>query len=273
MSKHLRPHRFPPLSQFSHTNALVAVGGAHAHGDPAQLQSTMAEGFQQGLDKGYEEGFESGRERGHRDGLSSGYQEGHQKGLGEGRQEALSQFDGLARPLEAALADLHKLQADYQSALRKEVVDLVAKVARQVVRCELTLQPTQLLALVDEALSVMPPSPDGIEIFLHPEERQRIMELAPERTAGWTLMADPRLELGECRVKVGDREADAGCRQRLGAVMDQVRAQLLEHAEPNGPTPATPQASPATIAPAAQAPDEATAPSLPTPALAEADAS
>lgn len=231
MSKPLRPHRFPPLSQLTHAHALVPVGG-RVPSEHAQLQSSMAEGFQQGLDKGYEEGYDAGRERGHRDGLSAGYQEGQQQGQTAGRQEALTKFDGLARPLEAALADLRRLQADYQSALRKEVVDLVAKVARQVVRCELTLQPAQLLALVDEALSVMPPAADGIEIFMHPEERQRILELAPERTVGWTLLADPSLALGECRVKVGDREADAGCQQRLSAVMDQVRHQLLEQPEP-----------------------------------------
>ncbi|MCH8179150.1 MAG: flagellar assembly protein H [Proteobacteria bacterium] len=231
MSKPLRPHRFPPLSQFTqlsgHGQALVPAGG-RMPSEHAQLQSSMAEGFQQGLDKGYEEGWDAGRERGHRDGLSAGYQEGQQQGRSAGHQEALAKFEGLARPLEAALADLQRLQADYQAALRKEVVDLVAKVARQVVRCELTLQPTQLLALVDEALSVMPPSADGIEIFMHPEERQRILELAPERTAGWTLLADPGLQLGECRVKVGDREADAGCQQRLHAVMEQVHHQLLE---------------------------------------------
>ncbi|MGC4075952.1 MAG: hypothetical protein QM702_02735 [Rubrivivax sp.] len=33
---------------------------------------------------------------------------------------------------------------------------------------------------------------------------------------------------GECRVRSGRREADAGCRQRLDAVMEQVGAQLIE---------------------------------------------
>lgn len=222
----MRPHRFPPLSQFTQAGARAATG-ARVPGDQAQLQAAMAEGFQQGLNNGYEEGHAAGHERGQREGLSAGYQEGLQQGLAAGRQEALTRFEGLARPLEAATAALQRMRSEDQAALRKEVVELVAKVARQVVRCELALHPTQLLALVDEALAALPPAPGHIEVFMHPEERQRILELAPERAASWTLLPDPDLALGECRVKVGDREVDAGCQQRLHAVMDQVRDQLL----------------------------------------------
>lgn len=221
--KLFRPHRFPTLTQLA---AKTAAGGEGADG--AAMHASSAEGFQQGLDKGYQEGYDAGQERGHQAGVTAGYEEGRQRGWQEARQEALAHFEGLAQPLDKALAELTRLQADYQSVLRKEVVDIVAKVARQVIRCELTLQPTQLLALIDETLAAMPPAPDGIEIYLNPEECQRIRELAPVRTQSWTLIPDARLALGECRVKVGEREADAGCNQRLNACMEQVRSQLLD---------------------------------------------
>jgi flagellar assembly protein FliH len=146
----------------------------------------------------------------------------------------LERFDALAAPVDAALMALRQLQTDYQSALRKEVVELVAKVARQVIRSELALQPVQLLSLVDETLATMPPAREGVEVYLNPEECERIRELAPERAARWTLIADPRLEPGECRVKADGREADAGCRQRLAACMEQVAAQLLPLGEEGG---------------------------------------
>lgn len=229
--KALRPHRFPQLSQLAGSTHLGEAGALHS--------PSAAEGYQQGLDKGYQEGFESGQERGLQAGLSEGHTEGRQRGLEEGRLAARAQFEGLAQPLDQALAELRRLQSDYQSALRKEVVDLVAKVARQVIRCELTLQPTQLLALIDETLAAMPPAPDDIEIYLNPEECQRIRELAPERTKTWSLIPDARLTLGECRVKVGEREADAGCNQRLNACIDQVRSQLTE--EDASPSEASPE--------------------------------
>lgn len=225
-TKALRPHRFPSLTllrQGPGADASGAIGTEQAQGN-----NVAADGYQHGLDKGYREGWETGEERGRQEGLAAGLQDGRRQGLQEGRQEALAAFEGLTRPLDAALAELARLRADYQAALRKEVVDLVGKVARQVIRCELALQPMQLLALVDETLAVMPPVPDGVTIYLNPEDCQRIRELAPERSAQWTLVPDARLEPGECRVKVGDREADAGCRQRLSACMDQVRTQLLD---------------------------------------------
>jgi flagellar assembly protein FliH len=95
-----------------------------------------------------------------------------------------------------------------------------------VIRAELALQPVQMLALVDEALSAMPPTRDEVEVLLNPEELKRIQELDPKRARKWNLLADPRLEPGECRVKAGDHEVDAGCQGRLAACMEQVREGL-----------------------------------------------
>lgn len=222
----VRPHRFPPLSQ---------LAAALPHGASAQLQSSHAEGFKEGMDRGYAEGYAIGLDAGRSDGREQGRDDGFRAGADEARRDILACFDTLAVPLDAMFAALKNLQADYQAALRKEVVELVAKVARQVIRSELALQPVQLLALVDETLATMPPAREGVEVFLNPEEMARIAELAPERAARWTLIADARLEPGECRVKAGGREADAGCRQRLAACIEQVSHQLLPAAEAGQP--------------------------------------
>jgi flagellar assembly protein FliH len=218
--KLFRPHRFPPLGQFS------AVGRPEGS-SASEWQASLSAGFEQGRNEGYETGLESGR----RDGYDAGLNEGLQQGRAEGRRETLVSFESLASPLEAMLKELKSVQEDYQSVLRKEVVDLVAKVARQVIRCELALQPTQLLALVDETLAAMPPVREGVDVYLNPGELQRILEVDPERAEHWALIPDPRLEPGECRVNAGDHEADAGCRQRLAACIEQVSAQLLDEAD------------------------------------------
>lgn len=228
----VRPHRFPPLAQIA--------AGQHAGQSAAQYQQSLADGFRQGMDEGYRAGHESG----HADGLAEGREAGRREGLRSGRDEAMQQtkasFEQLARPLDAMLERLETLQADYQSALRKEVVDLVARVARQVIRCELVLQPAQLMALVDETLAAMPPTRKGIEVHLNPEDLQRISDIDAPRAQRWKLVPDPRLESGECLVKAGDHEADAGCAQRLAACVEQVRAQLLDGAEALAPAAAAP---------------------------------
>ncbi|KFI07052.1 flagellar assembly protein FliH [Massilia sp. BSC265] len=224
--KQFRPYHFPPLYQL--TSALpkgsAAAGSGAGIGSAEEWQAALSDGYRQGQREGYEAGLDQGRA----DGFPVGQSEGLQRGIEEGRAMALAQFEELSKPIDAMLKGLKKLKTDMRAAQRKEVVDLVGKIARQVIRAELALQPVQLLALVEEALSVMPPSRDAVEVFLNPEELRRVLELDPKRAKKWTLLPDPALEPGECRVRSGDNEVDAGCQGRLNAVMDQVREQLLE---------------------------------------------
>jgi flagellar assembly protein FliH len=82
------------------------------------------------------------------------------------------------------------------------------------------------MALVDETLASMPPTREDIDVYLNPEELKRVSELDPKRAKKWNLIADASLDPGECRIRAGDNEVDAGCTQRLAAVMDQVDKQL-----------------------------------------------
>jgi len=224
--KQFRPYHFPPLAQF-----LAASGSA----SPASISTTaeqdwqgaMADGFRQGQQDGYDVGVEQGRS----DGFDAGHAEGLARGIEEGRQQALAELEAMSRPVDAMLRALTKLKSEFKNAQRKEVVDLVGKIARQVIRAELALQPVQMLALVDEALAAMPPTRDEVEVLLNPEELKRIQELDPKRARKWNLLADPSLEPGECRVKAGDHEVDAGCQGRLAACMEQVREGLAAEEE------------------------------------------
>jgi flagellar assembly protein FliH len=229
--KQFRPYHFPPLGQ------VKAAGGSSAPSPTpeADWQGAMADGFRQGQQDGYDVGVEQGRGEGY----DAGHAEGSARGYEEGRRLALAELEAMSRPVDAMLRGLKKLKAEYRNAQRKEVVDLVGKIARQVIRAELALQPVQMLALVDEALSAMPPTRDEVEVLLNPEELRRIQELDPKRARKWNLLADPGLEPGECRVKAGDHEVDAGCLGRLAACMEQVNEGMAAaDAEANDKEPA-----------------------------------
>lgn len=215
--KSWRPFRFPPLVQGAHVSALEPM-------DAAQLQASVADGFRQGMDAGYHQGLATGEAAGQ----EQGHQAGYQDGLALGREQALEHLQNLAAPLDAAASALRHTCDDYQSFLREAVVDLVDRVARQVIRCELTLRPAQILALVEETLAALPPVKGEVEVVLNNEEYERIRALMPERASRWRLMADARLPPGECRIRTPEIEADAGCRQRLDACLDKVREQLAE---------------------------------------------
>lgn len=216
--KQFRPYHFPPLAH------VIATSGANAPscGSAEDWQGAVADGFRQGQRDGYDVGLEQGRG----EGIEAGHAEGLARGYEEGRQQALAEIEAALKPVDAMMRALKKLKTEYKNAQRNEVVDLVGKIARQVIRAELALQPVQMLALVDEALAGMPPTRDDVEVMLNPEEMKRIQELDPKRAKKWNLMADPSLVPGECRVRAGDHEVDAGCQGRLAACMEQVREGL-----------------------------------------------
>ena len=214
-----RPFRFPPRVR---TAAELADSMS---GDPAALQRAVADGFQEGIDKGYEQGLEQGREAGHREGFERGVEDGKAIGREEGRVMGRRAFDEAARPLDELVERFERFRQEFEQARRDQLLELVQKVSKQVIRCELTLHPTQLLTLAEEALAAMPGDQEDVRILLNPEECTRIKELAPERATAWRLVPDEKLALGECRVVTAQAEADIGCQQRLDSCMDT----LAEH--------------------------------------------
>ncbi|MFI8740897.1 flagellar assembly protein FliH [Stutzerimonas zhaodongensis] len=209
-----RPFRFPPRVR---TAAELADSMA---GDPAALQRAVADGFQEGIDKGYEQGLEQGREAGHREGFERGVEDGKAIGREEGRAQGRRAFDEAARPMDELVERFERFRQEFEQARREQLLELVQKVSKQVIRCELTLHPTQLLTLAEEALAAMPGDQEDVRILLNPEECTRIKELAPERATAWRLVPDEKLALGECRVITAQAEADIGCQQRLDSCMD-----------------------------------------------------
>ena len=221
-SRAWRPYRFPPR---------CATASADNHGwdsDPAARQRAISEGFQEGLEKGYQDGVAEGREAGLREGFEAGRQDGLRKGREEGRATGRQAFDEASAPLSAAVEAFGEYRQAFQRSRQKELLELVQKVARQVIRVELTLNPTQLLTLAEEALAAMPGEQGDVQILLNPEECARIRELNPERAAKWRLVPDERLVLGECRVVTAQAEADIGCQQRLDSCMETLSAHLQD---------------------------------------------
>lgn len=223
----LRPHRFPPLLQVRQGMAAPTAGM-----NGAQLQAALADGFQEGMEKGYAEGHSQGLATGQEEARRKAESEGRQEGLRLARQEALAAMQPSLAALERLAAQWEQLQSEFHAAMRGEVVDLVERVARQVIRAELTLRPAQLLGLVEETLAGMPGvERGGVTAFLNPDDLKRLKDLAPDRLKQWVLHPDVQLAAGECRVIAGGQEADAGCTQRLEACMEQVRAQVFEESE------------------------------------------
>lgn len=222
-----RLHKFPPLRKRWQSGSLEPLDNAAGGQEPALQQQQIKEGFQEGLNRGFAQGMEEGKEEGYQEGARLGFDEGMRKGLSEGKQQARQQFLQAAEPFDRITHELQQFLDEYQQRRREELLQLVEKVTRQVIRCELALQPTQLLALVEEALVSLPQPPEQVRVQLNPEECRRISEAEPEKAREWGLSADPALEPGECRVITDTTEMDLGCQHRLDQCVSVLKENLL----------------------------------------------
>lgn len=225
-----RLHKFPPLRKRWATPHATDENDAVAAPDPAEYQHQLEKGFREGVNQGFAQGMEEGKEEGYQEGARLGFEEGMRKGLAEGKQQARQQFLEAALPFEHVTADVQRFLDSYEQRRREELMQLVEKVTRQVIRCELALHPTQLLALVEEALTSLPQPPEQIRVLLNPEEFRRISEAEPEKAREWGLSADAALEPGECRVITDTTEMDVGCQHRLDQCVSVLKDNLLPEA-------------------------------------------
>lgn len=223
-----RQHRFPPR----HTSgpAEVQISGVSA----ADFQRQLMDGFQEGLQKGFEQGLREGHNEGHQEGHQKGQDEGYRHGYAEGslagQREGLNQFTLAAQPLEAVSVMLNDYLAQNQRKQREDLLQLVEKVTRQVIRCELALQPTQLLALVEEAIAALPSTPETLHVYLNTDEFNRIQSVAPAKVKEWCLAPSAELPAGECRIVTDSSELDVGCEHRLEQCMDVLKETLSPEA-------------------------------------------
>lgn len=220
-SQQMRLHQFPPLRK-----AWQRVDESSVAGDAATLQQQMMDGFQQGVSDGFAQGLEQGNNQGFQEGLQRGTSAGQQQGFDAGKQQALAHFLSAAEPVNALSQQLQQQLDDHEQRRKSELLALVEKVTRQVIRVELALQPSQLLALVDEALSSLPELPKQLRVLMNAEEFSRIKELEPEKVKSWGLMADSDMEPGECRIVTEASEMDIGCNQRLSQCMSVLQENL-----------------------------------------------
>ncbi|RLA18619.1 MAG: flagellar assembly protein FliH [Gammaproteobacteria bacterium] len=153
----------------------------------------------------YEEAFQQGRE------------EGLKTGLQEGQAEIalhLAQFRGLVDSFDDPLSQL-------DSKVEEELVSLAMLVARQLVRRELKIDPGQVIAVVRDAMSILPVSSQKVSLRLHPEDAELVRSaFALEDTdLAWKISEDPLLTRGGCEVVTETSRIDATIEKRLAAVI------------------------------------------------------
>lgn len=121
-----------------------------------------------------------------------------------------SVLDLLAQPLKQVDAEMER-----------QLVTLAFTVARQLVRRELKIDPTQVIAVVRDTVALLPIGARDVRVHLHPEDAVLLRErlATPTSDRAWTLVEDPVQSRGGCRVTTANSQIDARLETRLGAAL------------------------------------------------------
>jgi flagellar assembly protein FliH len=159
-----------------------------------------------------------------REAWEAGFGAGREAGAEVARKEQQAQLTELERRvqrlgtiLEFMAGPLRELDAEVE----RQLVLLAGAIARQVVRREIRLDPGQIVAVIRETVALLPAVTRDVRVHLHPDDaalvRERLRE--PGADAAWTIVEDPVLSRGGCRVTSENSTIDARIEQRLGAAI------------------------------------------------------
>ncbi|OOG26192.1 flagellar assembly protein FliH [Thioalkalivibrio denitrificans] len=163
-------------------------------------------------------------------------EEGYQKGLEEGRKAGRDALAREGKALHRLVSSLTPTVEDLDARLEDELVTLAVTVARQLVRRELRTDPGQIVAVVREALGVLPSSERRIRLHLHPEDARIVREAMhlSELEQPWQIFEDPTLSRGGTRVETDVSSVDATLETRLNAVIAEFWGERRDDARTEG---------------------------------------
>lgn len=152
----------------------------------------------------YDEAWQAG----HADGIKAGTEE---------MQQRAERFDQLLRAL-AKPFDL------LDETVEKQLVELAMTVVRQLFRRELQIDPSHVVGVVREAIQVLPGSSRDICVHLHPDDAQLVDELlsSAEGERAWSIVEDPLINRGGCKVSAENSKVDAQAETRLNAIIGKI---------------------------------------------------
>ena len=152
-----------------------------------------------------------------REAYQEAYDEGFAKGVADGRISTKQQCESLAAIFNHCSRPLQQVDSEVE----EQLIQLVTLLTRQLVRREIKLDPGQIVAVVREALLVLPVNSRDVRILLHPEDVQIIKQVLNDgdSTTYWNLIGDPTLERGDCRIQTESSSIDATLERRLTSVI------------------------------------------------------
>jgi flagellar assembly protein FliH len=152
------------------------------------------------------------------------HKEAFQQGLEEGRQAGRDEVRAQVARLSGMFDELAKPFENLDAEVERELLTLSMALARQIVRRELKTDPTQIIGIIREAIAALPAAARDVRVVLHPEDAAVVREnLAPtESERAWTMVEDPVMSRGGCKINTATSRLDARLETRLASILSEL---------------------------------------------------
>lgn len=182
-----------------------------------QIEAMQKQAYDEAFQHGREEGFEQGKAEGFEEGKKQGFETGSKLGYEENLHLLHKQTAELARLMEALSEPFQKLD----EAVEAELVKLAIGIAGQIIRREIKHDPGQIIAVIREAIKVLPLASRKITLNLHPEDAELVRSTLKldDSLPPWRLVENPLISRGGCSVETEVSSIDATVENRLAAVI------------------------------------------------------
>jgi flagellar assembly protein FliH len=152
------------------------------------------------------------------------FAKGHAAGLAAARaesQQALNQAKAQVATIDQMLGAIAQPFRDLDSQIEEQLVQLAMSIARQLVRRELRIDPSQVIAIIRETVALLPAATRDVRVHLHPEDANVVREklATPAADRAWTIVEDPVMPRGGCRVTTDTAHIDARLETRIQGIM------------------------------------------------------
>jgi flagellar assembly protein FliH len=123
----------------------------------------------------------------------------------------------LAALLEFQARPLARLDAEVE----QQMAELAIAIARQLLRRELSLDPSQIIGVVRDTVALLPAAARDVRVIVHPADAALIRDrlVSPQTHQAWRLVEDTMLARGDFRVATDAAQIDARVENRLNAAI------------------------------------------------------
>jgi flagellar assembly protein FliH len=149
------------------------------------------------------------------------FDEAWQKGFAEG--EAKGQFAVAQRAAryDELLRSLGRPFEQMDDSVEKQLVELAIAVVKQLFRREIKIEPDHVIGVVREAIQLLPVASNNVQVHLHPDDAALVRDTLPpaEGEPAWSIVEDPLITQGGCKVTTSNSQVDASTEARLQNVL------------------------------------------------------